>query len=86
MTHFTVGNRYFYYGIKKSKIYDLYNKIKKLNSLKRKLYIKFGESNYKNINDYIENNKDNDDVLNYKKIEKEINLIKHNINEIVKKS
>ena len=28
ITHFTAGNRYSYYGFKKSKIYDLYNKIK----------------------------------------------------------
>ena len=55
-----------------------------MNLLKRKLYIKFDESNYKNIDEYIENNKNDDDVLDYKKIEKEINLIKHNINKRVK--
>ena len=85
ITHFTAGNKYIYYGLKKSKIYDLCNKIKKLNLLKRKSYIKFDKSNYKNLNEYIENDKNNNNVLNYKKIEKEINLIKHNINEKVKK-
>ena len=66
ITQFTIGNRYINYGINKDKIYDLYNKIKKSSLLKRKLYIKFDESNYKNLNEYIENNK-NDDVVNYKK-------------------
>ena len=84
ITHFIVGNRYIYYGLK-SKIYDLCNKIKKLNLSKRKLYTKFDKSNYKNLNEYIENNKNNNNVLNYKKIEKEISLIKHDINEKVKK-
>ena len=70
ITLFTVGNRYSYYGFKKSKIYDLYNKIKKLNLLKRKLYITFDESDYKNISEYIKNNKNDDNVLNHKKIEK----------------
>ena len=46
---------------------------------------KFEKSNYKDINEYIENNKNNDDVLNYVKIKKEINLIKQNIDKRVKK-
>ena len=59
--------------------------MKKLNLLKRKLYIKFDKSDYKNVNEYIENNKNNDDALNYKKIEKKINLIKHNMNKRAKR-
>ena len=82
---FYIGNRYQYYEIDKNKINDLNNKIKKLNILKRKIFMGFDKSNYKNINEYIENNKDNDDVLNYMKIEREYNSLKQNIDKIVKK-
>ena len=40
---------------KKSEVNDLYNKTKELIKLKREIYIKFKESNYKNIDKYIEN-------------------------------
>ena len=51
ITNFTIGDSYKYYGTKKGKIYNLCNKIKKLNFLKRKLYIKFDKSDYKNLNE-----------------------------------
>ena len=73
---FYIGNRYQYYKIDKNKINNLNNKIKKLNTSKRKIFIEFDKSNYKNINEYIENNKDNDEVINYIKIEREYNLLK----------
>ena len=71
--------------LKKAKCMTCIIKLKKSNISKRRLYINFDESNYKNINKYIENNKNNDDILNYEKIKREINLIKHNINKKVKK-
>ena len=82
---FYIGNRYQYYEINKNKINDLNNKIRKLNTLKRKIFTEFDKSNYKNINEYIENMKDNDDVLNYMKIEREYNSLKQNIDKIVKR-
>ena len=82
---FYIGNRYQYYKINKNKINNLSNKIKKLNTSKRKIFIEFDKSNYKNINEYIENNKDNDEVINYIKIEREYNSLKQNIDKIVKK-
>ena len=45
----------------------------------------FDKSNYKNMNEYNENNKDNGDVLNYMKIEREYSSLKQNIYKIVKK-
>ena len=62
---FYIGNKYQYYGINKNKINDLNKKIKKLNTLKREIFREFDKSNYKNINEYIEYNKNDKDVLNY---------------------
>ena len=39
----------------KSEVNDLYKKTIELNKLKRKIYIKFKDSNYKYIDKYIEN-------------------------------
>ena len=56
-----------------------------LNTLKRKIFKEFDKSNYKNINEYIENNKDNDDVLNYIRIKRRSDLLRQNIDKIVEK-
>ena len=82
---FYIGNKYQYYEININKINDLNNKRKKLDTLKRKIFMEFDKSNYKNINEYIENNKDNNDVLNYMKIERKYDLLKQNIDNRVKK-
>ena len=82
---FYIGNTYQYYVINKNKINDLNNKIKKLNTLKRKIFKEFDKSNYKNINEYIEYNKDDDDVLNYIIIKRKSDLLRQNIDKIVKK-
>ena len=81
---FYIGNKYQYYGINKNKINDLNNKIKKLNTLKRKIFKEFDKSNYKNINEYIEHDKDDDNVLNYIIIKRKSDLLKQNIDKIVK--
>ena len=82
---FYIGNTYQYYGINKNKTNDLNKEIKKLNTLKRKIFKEFDKSNYKSINEYIEYNKDDDDVLNYIRIKRKSDLLRQNIDKIVKK-
>ena len=82
---FYIGNKYQYYGINKNKINDLNKEIKKLNTLKREIFKEFDKSNYKNINEYIEYNKNDKDVLNYIIIKRKSDLLKQNIDKIVKK-
>ena len=42
------------YFLEKSELKDLQNKYKELIKLKREIYFKFKESNYKSIDEYIE--------------------------------
>ena len=70
--------------LKKSEVNDLNNKYKELFKLKREIYIKFKESNYKDINKYIENVIDIS-ITNYKILKRKINLINLKINEIIDK-
>ena len=54
-----------------------------LNKLKRKIYIKFKDTNYKFINDYIEN-EINIDTMEYKILKRKIDSINLKIKEIIK--
>ena len=70
--------------LKKSEVDDLYNKTKELFKLKRQIYIKFKESNYKNIDKYIE------DVLDIiitenKMLKRKINSINLKMKEVIEK-
>ena len=65
----------------KSEVNDLYKKTIELNKSKRKIYNRFKDSNYKYINDYIEN-KININTMEYK-ILKKINSIIIKIKEII---
>ena len=53
----------------KPEVNDLYKKTIKLNKLKRKIYIKFKDSNYKYIDKHIEN-ETNIDIIEYKILKK----------------
>ena len=67
----------------KSEVNNLYKKTIELNESKRKIYNRFKDTNYKYINDYIEN-KINIDTIEYKILKRKINSIIIKINEIIK--
>ena len=67
----------------KSEVNNLYKKAIELNKSKRKIYNRFKDTNYKYINDYIEN-KINIDTMEYKILKKKINSIYLKIKEIIK--
>ena len=58
----------------KPEVNDLYKKTIELNKLKRKIYIKFKDSNYKYVNKYIEN-ETNIDIIEYKILKRKIDSI-----------
>ena len=68
----------------KSEVNNLYKNIIELNKSKRKIYNRFKNTNYKYINDYIEN-EINIDTMEYKILKKKNNSIYLNIKEIIKK-
>ena len=67
----------------KSEVNDLYKKTIELNKTIRKIYNRFKETNYKHINDYIEN-EINIDTIEYKILKRKINSIYLKIKEIIK--
>ena len=67
----------------KPEVNELYKKTIELNKLKRKIYIKFKDTNYKFINDYIEN-EINIDTMEYKILKRKIDSINLKIKEIIK--
>ena len=67
----------------KSEVNYLYKKTIELNMTIRKIYNRFKETNYKYINDYIEN-KFNIDTMEYKILKKKINSTYLKIKEIIK--
>ena len=70
--------------MKKSEVNDLCNKTKELFKLKRKTYIKFKESNYKNIDKYIEDVIDIN-ITEYKILKRKINSINSKMKETIEK-
>ena len=67
----------------KSEVNNLYKKTIALNKLKRKIYIKSKDSNYKYIDKYIENEL-NIDIVEYKILKRKIDSIILKIKEIIK--
>ena len=67
----------------KSEVNDLYKKTIELNKTIRKIYNRFKETNYKHINDYIEN-EINIETIEYKILKRKINSIYLKIKEIIK--
>ena len=70
--------------LKKSEVNDLYNKTKELFKLKRQIYIKFKENNYKNIDKYIEDVIDIS-ITEYKILKRKINSINLKMKEVIEK-
>ena len=68
----------------KSEVNNLYKNIIELNKLKRKIHNRFKNTNYKYIDDYIEN-EINIDTMEYKILKKKNNSIYLNNKEIIKK-
>ena len=66
----------------KSEVNDLYRKTIELNKLKRKIYIKFKDSNYI-IDKYIEN-ETNIDIVKFEILKRKIDSIILKIKEIIK--
>ena len=69
---------------KKSELNDLHNKYKELIKLKREIYFKFKESNYKSIDKYIEDEIDIS-IIKYNILKRKINSINFKMNEIKEK-
>ena len=67
----------------KPDVNDLYKKTIKLNKLKRKIYIKFKDSNYKYIDKYIEN-ESNIYIIEYKILKRKIDSLILKIKEKIK--
>ena len=67
----------------KPEVNDLYKKTIELNKLKRKIYIKFKDSNYKYIDKYIEN-ETNIHIVKFKILKRNIDSIILKIKEIIK--
>ena len=67
----------------KSEVNNLYKKTIELNKSKRKIYKRFKDTNYKYINDYIEN-EINIDTMEYEILKKKINSAYLKIKEIIK--
>ena len=70
--------------LKKSELNDLHNKYKELIKLKREIYFKFKESNYKSIDKYIEDEIDIS-IMKYNILKGKINSINLKMNEIIEK-
>ena len=73
-----------YKFLKKYELNDLHNKYKELIKLKREIYFKFKESNYKSINKYIEDEIDIS-IIKYNILKRKIDSINLKMNEIIEK-
>ena len=70
--------------LKKPEVNDLYNKTKELFKSKRKIYIEFKESSYKNIDKYIEDVMDIN-ITEFKILKRKINLINLKMKETIER-
>ena len=73
-----------YKFLKKSELNDLHNKYKELIKLKREIYFKFKDSNYKSVDKYIEDEIDIS-IIRYNILKRKINSINLKMNEIIEK-
>ena len=73
-----------YKFLKQSELNDLHNKYKELIKLKREIYFKFKESNYKSIDKCIEDEIDIS-IIKYKILKIKINSINLKMEEIIEK-
>ena len=73
-----------YKFLKKSELNDVHNKYKELIKLKREIYFKFKESNYKSIDKYIEDEIDIS-IIKYNILKRKMNSINLKMKEIIEK-
>ena len=70
--------------LKKSELNDLHNKYEELIKLKREIYFKFKESNYKSIDKYIEDEIDIS-IIKYKILKRKVNSINLKMEQMIEK-